>query len=137
MRSVFADTWYWLAIVRPDDQWREAALRARKELGPVRLVTTDEVLSEFLTGLSRAGEILRSQAAKMVRAIMEDPNVTVLPQSRASFLNGLGLYERRPDKTYSLVDCASMESMHAGGVLEILSNDGHFSQEGFNVLIKL
>ena len=136
MKSVFADTLYWVAIVRPDDQWREAALRARKELGPVRLVTTDEVLSEFLTGLSRAGEILRSQAVKMVRAIMSDPNVTVLPQSRASFLNGLGLYERRPDKTYSLVDCASMESMRAGGVQEILSNDGHFSQEGFSVLIR-
>jgi hypothetical protein len=84
MKSVFADTLYWVAIVRPDDQWREAALRARKELGPVRLVTTDEVLSEFLTGLSRAGEILRSQAVKMVRAIMADPNVTVLPQSRPS-----------------------------------------------------
>jgi len=135
MRSVFADTLYWVAIVRPGDQWRDASTHAKEALGPVRLLTTDEILSEFLTALAGGGEVVRRQAVKMVQAIMSNPNVTVLPQSRASFLKGLGLYESRPDKSYSLVDCASMESMRAAGIQEVLSNDHHFSQEGFTVLI--
>jgi uncharacterized protein len=51
MKTVFADTLYWVAIVLPDDPWRQPAERARQALGDARLVTTDEVLSEFLTAL--------------------------------------------------------------------------------------
>jgi len=135
MRAVFADTLYWVAVARPDDQWHKASLRAKARIGKARIVTTDEVLSEFLAALSKGGQVLRGQAAAMVRAIIANPNVTVLPQSRLSFLSGLGLYERRPDKTYSLVDCTSMEAMRTAGVTEVLTNDAHFAQEGLTVLI--
>jgi hypothetical protein len=49
VRSVFADTLYWVAITRPGDPWEGPARRAKEALGSVRLVTTDEVLTEFLT----------------------------------------------------------------------------------------
>lgn len=91
MKVVFADTLYWIAIIRPRDAWQNAARQAREGLGNVILVTTDEVLSEFLNALSRGGPHLRQQAAKMARAIMENPNVRVLPQTRDSFLKGLAL----------------------------------------------
>ena len=55
MTTVFADTVYWVATVRPNDPWAQSANRARELLGRVRLVTTDEVLVEFLTALA-AGE---------------------------------------------------------------------------------
>lgn len=71
----------------------------------------------------------------MARAILSDPNVTVLPQSRASFLGGLALYEKRSDKGYSLTDCASMEAMRAEKLTEVLTSDDHFHQEGFVVLM--
>lgn len=88
MKTVFADTLYWVTIVRPNDQWEEPAKRAKSLLGNVRLLTTDEVLAEFLAALSGGGEHLRLQAVKMVRAILANPNVKVLPQSRDSFLRG-------------------------------------------------
>lgn len=135
MKTVFADTQYWIAVVRPNDQWAEAAKQARSLLGSVRLLTTDEVLSEFLSALSAGGEHVRRQAVRMVRAILENPNVTVIPQSRDSFLSGVELYEQRLDKTYSLADCISMNAMRAEGVTEALTNDGHFEQEGFTVLM--
>ena len=96
MKSVFADTVYWLASVVPSDQWREPAKKARDELGAVRLVTTDEVLTEFLAALSAGGEHIRRQAARFVKVILDNPNVKVVPQSRDSFLQGLQLYEQRP-----------------------------------------
>ena len=135
MMTVFADTQYWIAIVRPNDQWKEAAERARSSLGTVRLLTTDEVLTEFLTALSHGGKQPRRQAVKIVRAILDNPNVKVLPQTRDSFLNGVAFYERRPDKDYSLTDCISMNAMRAESVTKILTNDRHFEQEQFEVLM--
>ena len=135
MKMVFADTLYWVAIVRPNDPWGDPAKKAKSSLGNVLLLTTDEVLTEFLTALSAGGENLRRQAAKMVRAILANPNVKVLPQSRDSFLRGVDLYEQRPDKEYSLTDCISMNAMRSESVSEILTNDRHFNQDGFNVLI--
>ncbi|MBL7176243.1 MAG: type II toxin-antitoxin system VapC family toxin [Desulfobacteraceae bacterium] len=134
MKTVFADTQYWIAIVRPDDSWAETAKAARSSLGEAFIVTTDEVLTEFLSALSK-GKHMRRQAAKMVHAIMEDPNVKVLPQTRDSFLKGLTFYENRIDKEYSLTDCISMNVMKAESLVEVLTNDRHFEQEGFNVLI--
>ena len=135
MKMVFADTQYWIAIVRPNDPWGGSAKRAQSLLGQVRLLTTDEVLAEFVTALRTGGEHLRSQAVKMVRAILENPNVMVLPQSRDSFLRGLELYEKRPDKEYSLTDCISIDSMKSKSISQALTNDHHFGQEGFEVLM--
>jgi uncharacterized protein len=59
VKTVFVDTHYWIAITHPGDQWREPAKAARDALGPARLVTTDEVLTEYLAALSRSGEMLR------------------------------------------------------------------------------
>jgi hypothetical protein len=50
VRRVFADTLYWLAIFVPGDEWAEAA-RAM-DISDASLVTTEDVLSEFLTAVS-------------------------------------------------------------------------------------
>ncbi len=93
MKTVFVDTVYWIAILLPRDQWNEPAKRAREQLGHVWLVTTDEVLTEFLAALSKCGPELRHRAVKTVRAILSNPNIKVIPQSRDSFLKGLTRYE--------------------------------------------
>ena len=136
MKSVFADSLYWIAIARPRDPWSAAARKAKAELGDVRIITTDEVLGEFLTALCGGGPKLRQQAASIVREIISNPMVKVIPQSRDSFLGGLKFYELRGDKEYSLVDCISMNVMRSESIDEILTNDHHFEQEGFALLIK-
>jgi len=136
MRAVFADTCYWIAIAKPNDSWAVPAKRAKEDSGPVLLVTTDEVLTEFLAALSRGGPTIRRAAAQMVRAILENPNVKVVPQGRDSFLDGLKLYEEREDKEYSLTDCVSMNVMRSLSIHEVLTTDHHFQQEGLTVLIR-
>jgi predicted nucleic acid-binding protein len=69
-----------------------------------------------------------------VHRIRQDPKAVVLPQTRADFDAALTLYESRLDKEYSLTDCRSMVAMRALGLTDVLSNDRHFSQEGFTVL---
>ena len=121
--------------MKPGDPWAGAAVRARAQLGPVRIVTTDDVLTEFFTALSKAGENLRGRAAAMVRAILFNPNVKVVPQSRGTFLQALHLFDQRRDKEYSLTDCSSMNAMRSESIAEVLTNDHHFKQEGFTILM--
>jgi predicted nucleic acid-binding protein len=129
VRQVFADTLYWLAIFVPGDAWAGAALAA--DWSDASLVTTEEVLSEFLTAVSAHGDRTRRLACRLVREILSDPSIEVVAQSHESFLAGLGLYERRPDKEYSLADCISMNVMRQKQIQEVLTHDRHFSQEGF------
>ncbi len=69
-----------------------------------------------------------------MRHALHDPQWTVLSQSRASLLDALALYESRPDKEYSLTDCVSMQAMRREGLTDVLSNDRHFTQEGFHIV---
>ena len=134
VRTLFADTFYWIALLDPGDAFHGAVLALNATLGTVRLVTTDEVFTEVLTFFSRGGPLWRSKAALMVRRTRSSPDVDVLPQTRTDFDAALVLYEARPDKEYSLTDCRSMLAMRGLGLTEILTNDHHFTQEGFTVL---
>ena len=129
MKQVFVDTLYWIAIFLPGDPWASTARTV--DISGASLVTTEEVLSEFLTAVSAQAERTRRLACRLVREILTDPAIEVVVQSHESFLAGLELYERRPDKDYSLPDCISMNVMRRKGIREILTNDRHFSQEGF------
>jgi predicted nucleic acid-binding protein len=130
MTAVFADTFYWVALTDPDDELYQPALHIESLLAGRAVVTTDEVLSEFLTFFS--GSIrLRRRAVETVRELESVQNILIIPQSRQSFQSGFELYAARLDKRYSLTDCISMQTMRRQGLTDILTNDRHFEQEGF------
>ena len=114
----------------------QRALELTSRLGDVRVVTTDEVLAEYLTFCSTADEWMRRKTITNARRILAAPGVYVVPQSRDSLLSGMALYEARPDKGYSLTDCISMQAMRREGLIEALTNDRHFEQEGFRALFR-
>jgi predicted nucleic acid-binding protein len=132
---VFVDTAYWMALVLHDDPWTTAAERATALVADTHLVTTEEVLTEFLAGVSRAGKQTRRRAAEMVRHVLGSPNVSVVPQSHDTFVAGLELYQTRLDKQYSLTDCISMNMMKRSGLTEALTTDHHFTQRGCSILL--
>lgn len=136
MRTVFADTAYWVALANPKDRLHGNAVSLKEELSGARRCTTEEVLTEFLTMFSSWGKWMREIAVLMVLEIERDPNVLVIPQSSNSFREGVRLYRERPDKQYSLQDCISMNTMRSRGIAEVLTSDRHFEQEGFTVLMK-
>jgi predicted nucleic acid-binding protein len=133
-RMLFADTFYWVALLNARDPYHARVASFSLALGAARLVTTDEVLTEVLNWFSRAGPLWRGKAAIMVHNLRGNPTADVLPQTRADFDAALALYEARPDKGYSLTDCRSMVVLKASGVSEVLTNDHHFTQEGFAIL---
>lgn len=134
MKRFFADTFYWVALFNPKDAWHQRVMAFSRALGAYHITTTEEVLSEFLTFFSGADAEGRQKASALVRSVMAKINVTVIHQSHTSFLQSLELYEARLDKNYSLVDCGSMIVMRQHRLLEALTNDHHFTQEGFQIL---
>jgi uncharacterized protein len=133
MTAIFADTSYWIALIDLDDSAHERALElTTSKLAHIPIITTDEVLVEYLTFFATAHDYLRRKALANARRILESPDVRVIPQSRDSFLSGMALYEARPDKGYSLTDCISMQVMRREG----LTDARHFEQEGFRALFR-
>ena len=136
LRTVFADAFYWGALINPKDSSHSWALRVSRSLQNTEVVTTEEVFIGVLAYFSGRGRQLRSQAARDVRDLLGDPAIRVIPQSHESFLAGLDLYQARLDKGYSLTDCISMNTVRAEGIRDVLTNDVHFAQEGFRALFR-
>jgi predicted nucleic acid-binding protein len=136
MKKVFADTFYWAALINPRDQWHESALRVRERIhDEIKLVTTEAVLIELMNYFCEYGEEMRTIVVEDVRDIIVDINIEYIEPGPTTFLDAVELYEKRPDKGYSLTDCISMLVMRDLGIQEVLSHDNHFEQEGFVVLL--
>jgi hypothetical protein len=70
MQTVFADTFYWIALLNPNDEAHARAATVSKDLISVRIVTTDEVLTEFLNYFAERGPFLRRAAARRHRLVI-------------------------------------------------------------------
>jgi uncharacterized protein len=132
---IFADTFYWIALTNKRDSAHRAVVDFTATLGPRTVVTSDEVLTEFLA-FCASDERLRAVAGRAVSGLLTNPDIRVIAQSRNSFVEGLALYNSRPDKGYSLTDCISMQTMRREGLTDALTNDRHFQQEGFRALFQ-
>jgi uncharacterized protein len=136
MITVFADAFFWISLADVTDSAHQRAVNLASTFAGCVILTTDEVLTEFLTFFSGATVGMRQQAGESVRRILQNPAIRVVPQSRESFLAGLDLYTRSLDKRYSLTDCISMQTMRQEGITQVLTNDRHFEQEGFQALFR-
>ncbi|MDJ0662588.1 MAG: hypothetical protein QNJ42_24350 [Crocosphaera sp.] len=79
---------------------------------------------------------MRQSAIRLTRDLRNDTNTLIIPQTSEQFAQAFDFYQRRLDKGYSLTDCASMAIMRQLEIVEILSFDRHFQQEGFRALLR-
>lgn len=130
MSEVFADSFYWIALLNPTDAFHEAAKRT-----PVsgRIVTSVavqlEVLDAFATNPS-----LRPTAIHFWECTNRDPQVVVIPLDAALLESAMDLFKARMDKTWSFTDCISFEIMRNRNIARALSADHHFRQAGFHTV---
>jgi uncharacterized protein len=134
MKQIFADTFYWIALLNPKDDWYDSVIKVSQSIANSQIITTEEVLTEVLTFYSNSGSRQRKRTVNFIKQIMNNPAVQVIPQNHESFVAGLNLYEKRLDKGYSLTDCISMNTMNQLEIIEVLTHDQHFTQEGFIIL---
>ncbi len=130
---VFADTFYYAALVNPKDAAHvRAATCARNLQRP--LVTTAWVITELADGLNKIAT--RSVFNRLLAIIRADPKTPVIPADQSLMDRGLILYAARPDKEWSLTDCISFLAMQQQHISEALTGDHHFEQAGFVALLK-
>lgn len=131
MTPVFADTFYFIALLSPADH---AHPRAAEYAGLVdRLVTTDWVLLELADGLSDTEN--RRLFPTSRTGLYANPLAEVVPLDMALHQRAIDLYIQRPDKDWSLTDCVSFLVMQDRGLTEALTADRHFEQAGFDALL--
>ena len=135
MNELFVDTLHLVALVNPKDQWHQKSVEVETATRNSDLLTTEDILTEFLNFYAEHGEFMRMKVSVFVREILLDVRVKVIPRSETAFLDALELYETRLDKGYSLTDCISMNVCRTLGITKILTHDHHFQQEGFTTLL--
>lgn len=136
MRKVFVDTFYWVALINPQDDWHNKVISISQSLGNSLLITTEEVLIEVLAFYSKSGIKLKQKTINFIKSILSNQNIKIIEQTHYSFTLGFQFYQTRLDKGYSLTDCMSMNTIKQLGINEILSHDKHFFQEGFIILFE-
>jgi uncharacterized protein len=132
MKVVFADTFYFLALLNERDAAHARAVSASRAPG-LRLVTTEFVLLELGDALCKPGQ--REEALALWNVVRTDPAFRLIPATSELIERGRELYRGRPDKDWSLTDCISFVVMKEEQVTEALTGDRHFEQAGFKPLL--
>ena len=133
MTPVFADTYYYIALLSEDDAAHEQAVRLSRTLRDP-IVTTAWVLTEVADAL--AGTRKRGLLLSLVQSQRADAHVSLIEAERGLFDRGIELYSQRPDKAWSLTDCISFVVMKDLNLSDALTGDHHFEQAGFRILFK-
>jgi predicted nucleic acid-binding protein len=136
MKTVFADTGYWVAILNSDDGLHQTAVSVTAALSSLRIVTSEMVFTEVLNSFSKQGAFLRQNAVTLIQQSIRKLNVEIILQTSDLFHEALNLYQQRLDQAWSLTDCASFCIMQQRNILEALTHDRHFEQAGFIALLR-
>ncbi len=135
---IYVDSGFLIALFDSSEPSHDQASRLFDQFNAdqrIRLVTTRDVLNEFLAHFSRGAGITRIHAASVVLRIFGSAKYRVASLDRDEYLQALELYRNRPDKRYSMVDCIGMTVMRRQGIQEVVATDRDFEQEGFTNLM--
>ena len=133
MKPVFADTFFFFAILNHSDPLHQRAVTFSRNTRLLR-ITTDWVITELADGLSKISD--RERFMDLYRHIQLSPAIRVVPASRPLLEEAIVLYASRPDKDWPLTDCVSFVVMRDEGITQALTGDQHFEQAGFTALLK-
>lgn len=133
MTTVFADTFYYVALLSSRDEYHSAAYEYSEKFDG-SFVTTAWVTTEvanFMSNVDNRGAFLA-----LLGDLENDDRVLIVPPTDDLFKRGLALFADRPDKNWSLTDCISFIVMEEHRLTQALTADRHFEQAGFSLLLK-
>jgi uncharacterized protein len=133
MTRVFADTFYFLAIINAKDSAHPRAV-SLSQSRRYAIVTTYWVLVEVGNALAATSQ--RRAIRRLLDEFRGNAHSSVVPVSQSQFDKGAELFDARPDKSWSMTDCISFAVMKEYGLRAALTADHHFEQAGFEALLK-
>jgi hypothetical protein len=132
VNAVFADTFFYLALLDDAEPGHERALAESKI--PRLIVTTEFILLELGNACARADD--HADFLALVAGMRASLRVKIIALSSDLFNRGLARMRERNDKDWSLTDCISFVVMEDEAIHEALTGDQHFEQAGFQALLK-
>jgi|SRR5437899_1846398 len=120
MSAVFADTFYFVALLNPKDEHYDLVRRFSAQFRR-RIVSTTWVLTEVADALRSPPN--RPLAGNLRNLVITSPFIRIVPAAQDLFDAGFDLYEARPDKEWSLTDCISFVVMQRERLTEALTAD--------------
>jgi predicted nucleic acid-binding protein len=117
MSRVFADTFYFLALLNPKDA-AHARATAFTLAFEGEMTTTAWVLTELADALAQPANRIKFLAT--MDQLQTNPQAHVVLPDPVLFMEGIELFKARPDKEWSLTDCISFVVMRKEGISEAL-----------------
>ena len=136
MPAIFVDACFWIALLNGRDALHDTARHLELRLSRRSKVTTEMVLVEVLNFFAEFGEERRRDALNLIQSMVADDTIDIHPQDSKQFWDAVAFYAARPDQEWGLVDCASFQVMASENIREVLTNDHHFTQAGFTILMQ-
>lgn len=136
MPALFVDTSGWGCLFDQRHPLHQQARILYLGRSYSRFVTTNYVLNELSALLSSPLRVPRPQIIQILTRIRESKDVEIVHITPDLDEQAWQLFKSRPDKTWSLTDCASFVVMQQRGIKEALTEDRHFEQAGFVRLLR-
>ena len=129
---IFVDTSAWWAYCDVSDQYHQEAIeRMSKMAGNVRLVTTDYVFDETITGLRfHAGHKKAVEVGTLLLSSKTVWLVDITPDVRS---DAWKMFCKYSDKGFSFTDCTSFPLMKSLKIKKAFTFDEHFRIMGFEI----
>jgi len=99
------------------------------------LLTHSYILAE-LVALAWIRRFPRPAVLSFALALLDNPDIETVWIDEKVHREAMQLLMVRQDKSYSLCDAVSFVIMRERGIVEALTTDRHFAQEGFLCLLK-
>jgi predicted nucleic acid-binding protein len=135
MKNIFVDANAWIAISSKRDRLHEPAIKLNRTLlqSGYRYFTTNFVLDETCTGLlMHVGHFAAVDFGDRIRTAQV---VDVIHVSEEIEEAAWQFFRRHSDKQFSFTDCTTFVVMRQLNLTEAFTNDHHFEQAGFSILL--
>jgi predicted nucleic acid-binding protein len=131
--KIFVDTLFIVALINKRDQYHQIALNLAKQYENYPLITTDAI---FLESGNKLSANYRNEAVELIERFLASDEIDVIRLTPELFDESLRLYKQYQDKSWGLVDCFSFVVMKQNKVNQALTFDQHFTQAGFQALMR-
>lgn len=138
MNAIFADTSGWGHLVDAAQTHHALAAniyRQAREVGEL-IVTTNYVITELVALMNSPLRLSRTIMIGFIESLKNSPYVEIVHVPPEIDAQAWQMLKSRPDKEWSLVDCASFVIMRQRELIQALTTDHHFEQAAFMRLLK-
>ena len=130
---IFLDTLFVVGLVNRRDQYHRQAIELSEQLEGSSFLTTDVMLLEIGNALAKG---YKQESIKIINEFLQSEDTEIIHLNPVLFQQAFKLYQTRHDKKWGFIDCVSFVVMKEKGILQALTFDKHFTQAGFQPLMR-